>query len=136
MENPNGDTTPLPRPSRFWLLPTFGRGWLWLVYLDLVLPALLWVLANLLQSRTLALLFHNYGLYIISTAPVDHTGALFFLTLTGVPGLLLHGYAVARGLIRRDRLDAALCLLLGLLVFLVFFFDLNTSTAVLAPLAF
>ena len=51
MENPNGDTTPLPRPSRFWLLPTFGRGWLWLVYLDLVLPALLWVLANLLQSR-------------------------------------------------------------------------------------
>jgi hypothetical protein len=118
------DPTP-PRKAAALLLPTFGRGWRWLVYLDLVLPAVLWLLAFLLHSVFLARLFHTYGLYVMSPAPIGSDGTLYFLSLSGVPGLLLHLYAVVRALLRRDRLDAVLCLGIAVLVFLFFFFGLN-----------
>jgi hypothetical protein len=116
--------TPAKKRGGFWL-PGFGRGWLWLVYLDLLLPGLLWSAAYFLSSPALARLFHNYGLYVMSTAPVGADGTLFFLSLSGVTGLLIHVYAAARGILRRDRLDAALCLVFAVAMFVVFFLGLN-----------
>ncbi len=118
------ETAPVKKRNGFWL-PGFGRGWLWLVYLDVLLPALLWAAAYFLGSSALARLFHNYGLYVMSTAPVGADGTLFFLSLSGVTGLLLHVYAVFRGSVRRDRLDAALCLVFAVAMFVVFFLGLN-----------
>jgi hypothetical protein len=113
-----------PGASRL-LLPSFGRGWPWLLYIGLALPAVIWAVAFFTKSPTFALLFHNYGLYVVSPAPVGSDGTLYFLSLTGVPGLLIQVYAFVRALLRRDRLDAVLCAAFAAGLFLFFFFGLN-----------
>ncbi len=114
----------VPGTSRF-LLPTFGRGWPWLLYIDLALPALIWAVAYFARSPVFALLFHNYGLYVASPAPIGSDGTLYFLSLSGLPGLLVQVYAFVRALLRKDRLDAALCLVVAVVLFVFFFFGLN-----------
>lgn len=119
------------------LLPGFGRGWIWLVYIDLALPAVLYALAFLLRNPGLSNFFHIYGLYIVSPAPVglqDGMLDLFFRTGTGIPGLLIQIYAAARAALRRDRADLVLCLLIALALFAFFFFELNYD--ILRPLDF
>ena len=121
---PGNAPTPVPGAHGF-LMPSFGRGWRWLLYVDLVLPAVIWAVAYFARSPTFALLFHNYGLYVASPAPVGSDGTLYFLSLSGVPGLLIQAYAFVRALLRKDRLDAVLCLVIAVLLFLFFFFGLN-----------
>jgi hypothetical protein len=122
------------RPSPPWLLPTFRRGWPWLLYLDIALPLVLWLLAYLLGVPLFSRLFHYLGLYVNSTAPIDVDGSALYLSLTGIPGLLLHLYAIVRGLLRRDRIDALLCFVMAILMFVYFFFGWNY--VVIRPLEF
>ena len=117
-------TTPAPGSHKA-LLPSFGRGWPWLVYIGVALPALIWAVAYFTKSPVFANLFHNYGLYVASSAPVGSDGTLYFKSLSGVPGLLIQVYAVVRAVLRKDRLDALLCAALAVLLFLFFFFGLN-----------
>jgi len=130
MEDPKPQANPNPNPvsapgAHALLLPSFGRGWPWLVYIGFALPVLLWALAFFTKSPVFANLFHNYGLYVASPAPVGSDGTLYFLSLSGVPGLLIQVYAFVRALLRKDRLDAVLCAVLAALLFLFFFFGLN-----------
>ena len=56
--------------------------WQWLLYIDILLPALLFGLAYLTQSTGLARIYHSYCLYIASPVPR-------FPSLTGVVGAVI-----------------------------------------------
>ncbi len=83
------------------------RGWKWLLYLDVVLPGVLYLLA-LPQwggfSRLFAQFFHTWALFVMNPVPA-------LPTLVGVPGLLLHLGMVGWCLWRRRWVDALVCLL-------------------------
>jgi hypothetical protein len=88
------------------------QGWQWLLYLDFLLPAVLFLLAWLpLSMRTFfAQLYHQYTLFIIKPVPN-------FSSMTGIIGLLIHIGLIIRAIIRRKWLDLSVCLFfLGVLL--------------------
>lgn len=104
------------------------KSWMWLFYLDALLPLFLFVLAFSLGKTglgpTLARLFHSYNLYVIS--PLPDLGSL-----TGILGVIIHAGAIIYALKKKDLKDAAVSLLISLLAFLYFYFELNYSLALI-----
>lgn len=99
-----------------------NKMWMWLLYIDFILPLCLFLLAYLLNKLgtgfALSRLFHSYNLYILSPIPN-------LQTLTGILGLIIHTGAVAYALLRRDLKDAALCLGISTIAFLYIFLEVN-----------
>ncbi len=111
-----------------------ASSWVWLLYLDVFLPGLLFFLAWLpWPFRTaLARLFHLYALYILKPIPSWSSG-------TGLPGLALHIFWLVRALVRKNWLDALLCLLLTLAAGAFFWLEIDgvpLNYAVIRPLDF
>ncbi len=100
--------------TRLWRA-RLDQGWQWLIYLDFILPALLFLLAWLpLSMRTFfAQLYHQYNLFVLKPIPNLHS-------FTGIVGLILHLVLIVRALIRRQWIDLVLCLLFFLIVMLFF----------------
>ena len=105
----------------------FDKGWKFLLYFDIILPALLFLLAWLVKAPRLAMLFHSYEIFVINPIPN-------FLTLTGIVGLLFHGGVLAYTLFKRDYKDFGICLALSLMV--AAFFLLEINYLILKPLEF
>lgn len=99
-----------------------NKGWMYLLYLDFVLPLLLFLLSYVLKAsgtgQALARLFHAYNLYILN--PIPH-----LKSLTGIFGLVLHMSAIVYALWKKDIKDTILCLVISTLAFLYIFFELN-----------
>lgn len=109
----------------------FDRGWKILIYFDLLLPLMLFLLAWLMPIQGMkglfAVLFHSYGLYVMS--PIPH-----FAALTGIIGLLYHAGILGYTLKKRRLLDLLICALITLAVVLYFMFEINYQ--VIKPLSF
>lgn len=105
----------------------FDRGWKLLVYLDLVLPAILYLLALVTKVPQLSLLFHSYETFIIDPIPD-------FKALTGILGLLIHIGVIGYSIVKRNHRDMVLCIIIFLLVVAFFWFDLNY--VIIRPLEF
>ncbi|MCX7709087.1 MAG: hypothetical protein N2484_04490 [Clostridia bacterium] len=98
------------------------KGWMWLLYLDIILPLLLFIPAYFLSGSglgaSLARLFHSYTLYISSPIPD-------LASLTGILGMLIHIGAILYGLKKKDWNDVFLSLGISILAFLYIFFEIN-----------
>ena len=105
----------------------FDRGWKLLVYLDLVPPAILYLLALVTKVPQLSLLFHSYETFIIDPIPD-------FKALTGILGLLIHIGVIGYSIVKRNHRDMVLCIIIFLLVVAFFWFDLNY--VIIRPLEF
>lgn len=91
------------------------QGWQWLLYLDIVFPFILFVIALLPLgglSTTFAGFYHNYNMFII--CPIPNIPALI-----GIVGLVVPIIFMIRAIIRRKWLDLVLCgvFLLAMLAF-------------------
>lgn len=98
------------------------KGWMWLLYLDILLPSLLLILSLVAgafgKGRTFSILFHSYNLYIINPIPN-------FTSFTGIPGLGIHLAAIAYAIKRKDHKDMVLCLIFLILAFIYIYFEIN-----------
>lgn len=102
-EAPNDGPAPEPqKPRRSFELT---KMWQWLLYIDILLPALLFGLAYLTQSTGLARIYHSYCLYIASPVPR-------FPSLTGVVGAVIGLGTVFRALYKKDIPDVVLCIVI------------------------
>ena len=61
----------------------FDKGWKILIYFDIILPAILFVLAFLSGFPFLAKIFHSYEIFIVNPIPG-------FTSLEGIIGLAYH----------------------------------------------
>lgn len=99
-----------------------NKSWMWLLYLDLVLPLCLFLLAYVLNALGtgffLSKLFHTYNLFVINPIPN-------FTSFTGILGLILHIGVIAYALWKKDWRDVLACVGITALVFLYFFFEVN-----------
>lgn len=98
------------------------KAWMWLLYLDFILPLLLFLAAYALRASTLgsiaARLFHSYNLYIINPIPN-------LANLTGILGFMIHIGAVGYALKRKDMKDVLPSTVLFVLLFLYMYFEVN-----------
>ena len=98
------------------------KSWHWLLYLDFLLPLLLFFLAWLLKDNPfgsgIARVFHAYGLYVIQPIPNP-------AKLIGVAGLLLHLAALGWAIRRKDLPDLLISASITVLVCLYFALELN-----------
>lgn len=98
------------------------RSWQWLLYLDVILPGILFLLALLLPMESLAAslarLFHSYSVYVSNPIPN-------LANFMGIVGLAVHLGALIMALRRKDKLDLLLSALLTLAVSLYFYLGLN-----------
>ena len=94
-----------PEPRRPGHSFEFTKMWQWLLYIDILLPLLLFGLAYFTQSTGLARIYHSYCLYIASPVPR-------FPSLTGVAGAAIGLGAVFRALYKRDIPDVVLCIVI------------------------
>lgn len=98
-----------------------NKSWVYLIYVYLLLPALLFLLAWALRSTgmggTFGTLFHNYGLFIASPIPSA--------SLTGIVGLLLGVFFTAKAVRKRDWLDTGICVVLILANAACYLLELN-----------
>jgi hypothetical protein len=82
------------------------KGWHWLLYLDVILPLLLFIFAYILSvfeaGHFMSRLFHAYNLYILSPVPV-------LKNLSGFIGLFIHTGAVVYAIRRKNLPDMLLC---------------------------
>ena len=104
------------------------KGWMWLFYLDIILPMCLFLLALLFNGSSmgisLARLFHAYNLYVLSPVPD-------IVSLTGIIGLAIHVGVVAYALKNRDLIDALICMVITAAAFLYIFLEVNYSLSFL-----
>lgn len=105
----------------------FNKSWKLLVYFDVLLPAILYLLAMLAKIPQISILFHSYLIFIINPIPD-------FQALTGILGLLFHVGIIGYTLIKRDYKDMAICIGIALFVTAFFWFELNY--AIIKPLVF
>lgn len=94
------------------------KGWKYLLYFDLILPALLFLLAWLIQSPKMSMLFHAYEIFLVNPIPD-------LKALTGIIGLLYHGGVLGYTLYKHNYKDFALCLSITLAVVVFFLFEIN-----------
>lgn len=106
----------------------------YLLYLDLLLPGLLYLMAWITQAGFPARLFHAYGLYLVSPAFVTADGLWTAQNGIGIGGLVLHGVAIAWSLQLGRKWEALASAVLLALLFAFFFFGLNYK--ILGPLQF
>lgn len=109
----------------------FNRGWKVLIYFDLAIPIILYLLALLfpiLRIRSFfALLFHSYNLYILKTIPD-------IVSFTGIVGFLYHLGIIGYTLKKRYIKDFILCLLISIVITLIFLTGINYE--IIKPLNF
>lgn len=105
----------------------FDKGWKYLVYFDIVLPGIVFLLALLTKSPFLSKLFHSYETFVVSPIPN-------FVTLTGIIGLVYHLGIIIYTIIKKNYRDLMICLGITILVALFFFFELNYQ--IIKPLVF
>ena len=107
-----------------------NKSWQYLAYLYLLLPGVLFALGYFLREqalgKTFAALFHNYGLFAVSTIPN-------LSNLTGLVGLGLAAWFLFAAVRRRDWLDLGLSAGLVGLNTLYFYFELNYRLLNLLP---
>ena len=114
-----------PRSKKEWALT---KSWQYLLYLYLLLPSVLFLLAFLLKNTSfgvsLAAMFHNYGLFV--TNPIPNFAAFNFTGVIGIGrALFFVGWAVKR----KNWVDLVLSLALIALNFSYFFFGWNYQLA-------
>ncbi len=88
------------------------KSWQYLLYITVVLPAVLFLLAYLLRDSafgvSLGRIFHTYGLYVSSPIP-----NLDLFNGTGVLGLVILAALAVWAVRRRDWADLGITLALG-----------------------
>lgn len=92
------------------------RGWQWLLYIDFILPLLIYLSALLpigAMRGQLARIFHSYMLYILFPWPD-------FKSITGIVAPLLHLYFLINGIRKKQRSDVVLSIVFYLIVVLIF----------------
>lgn len=98
------------------------KAWHWLLYIDFILPLILFIIVLLLPSSEIkqifSKIFHNYNLFIINIVPN-------FISLTGILGILIHTAAIVYSIIKKDNKSLIICIIFSILIFLYFFFDIN-----------
>jgi hypothetical protein len=102
-----------------WL--NMNRSWKWLLYIDIVLPLLLFLVALLPIagiSSSFSRLFLTYNLYILNTIPN-------LTTFTGILGLAAHVLLIGWAGLGRRWIDMVICIALAAAVTLYFYFGLN-----------
>lgn len=113
------------------------KSWQYLLYIYLVLPGILCLLAWLFRGnglgRSLAALYHTYNLFAVCPIPN-------FQSFTGVVGFCLAVWFLWKPLRRRDWLDLALSLALAAANFAFFYLQtpdgVNLNYLVLRYLSF
>lgn len=98
------------------------KGWQWLLYLDIILPGILFLLAYLMPlkeiAHLLARLFHSYNLFVINPIPD-------MANLMGIVGMLLHVGVLGYALKKKDLADMLLSLVITAMIVWVFYSELN-----------
>lgn len=92
------------------------KGWQWLIYIDFVLPLLIYLSALLplgAMRGQLARIFHSYMLYILFPWPD-------FKSFTGIIAPILHLYFLINGIRKKQKSDVILSIVFYLLIVLVF----------------
>lgn len=105
----------------------FDRGWKLLLYFDILLPVIIYVIAFISGTSWFASLFHSYEMFIVS--PIPNIQAL-----SGIIGLIYHVGILAYTLIRKNYKDFAVCLIISLIIAAFFLTELNYT--ILRPLNF
>ena len=110
----------------------FDKVWMYLIYLDFILPLCMFVLAYSLNSfgtgYSIARLFHTYNLFFVSPIPN-------FESYTGVVGLAVHVGFIAYALFRKGLKDALICTGVSIVTFLYIYFEINYSLSYLLKFA-
>lgn len=96
----------------------FDKGWKLLIYFDIILPALLFVIAFLTGIPSLSKLFHSYELFIVSPIPN-------LASFIGIIGLIYHLGIILYTVIRRDFIDLLICIIITLAIATFFLFEIN-----------
>lgn len=92
------------------------RGWKWLLYIDILLPGLLFLLALLpiaSVGSSFARFFHTYSLFVMNTIPD-------FTVFTGILGLAAHLGILIWAAVKRRWVDLIICLAITAAVTLYF----------------
>lgn len=105
----------------------FDRGWKLLLYFDILLPALIYLIAFLTGSPLISTLFHSYEMFIVSPIPD-------IKALTGIIGLIYHVGILIYTLIKRNYKDFAVSLIISLIVAAFFLAEINYL--IIKPLEF
>ncbi len=112
--------TEKPKEKREFL--KMNKGWHWLLYLDLILPLFLFLIAFIIPSsgikESFSVLFHTYNIYIIKIIPN-------FGSLTGITGILIHLFAIVYAVIKKNYKDLIICVIFTIIIFFYFFFEVN-----------
>jgi len=98
------------------------RSWQWLLYLDLILPGILFSLAYFLPQAELAVLFarlyHSYSMYVSNPIPN-------LTTFMGLVGLAIHLWALGYAFKGKNRIDLFLSVIITLAITLYYYFGIN-----------
>ncbi len=96
----------------------FDKGWKLLIYFDVFIPALLFIIAFLTDIPSLAKLFHSYELFIVN--PIPNPTAYI-----GLIGFIYHLGIIIYSFIKRNFQDMLLCIIISLLITAFFWFEIN-----------
>lgn len=96
----------------------FDKGWKFLIYFDIVLPAILFIIAFFSGIPFFAKLFHSYELFIVNPIPN-------LTSYIGIIGLIYHLMVIVYALIKRDLYDTILCIIITLATVAFFWFEIN-----------
>lgn len=98
------------------------KGWQWLLYLDIILPLILFLIALLIPSgnvkQEFSTFFHTYNMYVINVIPN-------FINFTGILGIIIHLGAIIYGIVKKNKVDIIICCCFLDVIFLYFVFKIN-----------
>ncbi|MDD2956352.1 MAG: hypothetical protein PHD67_08565 [Oscillospiraceae bacterium] len=107
------------------------KSWHWMLYIDLILPGILFLLAFLIGDSSaghfLSQLFHSYNLYVLCPIPN-------FLHWIGIIGLLIPAILLVRAALKKDWADLLVCVGMEGLVLLYFWREWNYELSALLSL--
>lgn len=107
------------------------KSWQWMVYIYLVLPVIMFLLAWLMGDNDMGKffsgLFHAYNIYIMNPIPSITKGM-------GIVGIVLPLALLAWAIKRKDYVDLAICV--GIEVLVVVYFLLEWNYVVVSLLNF
>ena len=100
------------------------KSWQYLVYIYIVLPGLIFLLAQIFKNislgSTMSSLFHTYNLYAISTVPNFSP-----FNFTGIIGIVIAVYFIFHAVKSKDWKDLIISSVLVAANFLYFLFEVN-----------
>jgi len=105
----------------------FDKGWKILIYFDIVLPAILFILAFITDLPFLSKIFHSYEIFISNPIPD-------FKSIIGIIGLIYHLGIIIYAVTKRDFTDLLLSAIISLAVAAYFWFGINY--VIIRPLNF